>query len=114
MEKFTLKRTGDKDLRFTGELMGEAQSSFNNASPVYSGATGRRTLLQLYRTDKGKYVCRRVEETIWQGERDFHTVAVVDTVDEAVAFFADEYDGSIGWLAAWLFEDAGIELVEEI
>lgn len=59
LEKFTLERTGERNLTSTGELLAEASSSDNNAHPSYSGSSGHSQELRLYRTAKGKYVCYR-------------------------------------------------------
>lgn len=108
MATYTIERTDDRPLRFNGELLAAVESSHNNASTSYSGATGRWQELRLYRTTVGRYVCEQVDNTLWQGERDRTSATVVDTVDEVAAFFGQ------GWLAKDLYAEAGIEVVETV
>ena len=63
LQTFTIKRTDERSLRFRGVLLGKNGSSFNNASPDYSGQTGRRETLYLYSTSGGNYVAVREKET---------------------------------------------------
>lgn len=108
MTKYTIDRTDERKLQFDGQLLAAVESSHNNASASYSGATGRWQELRLYRTAAGRYVCEQVDRTLWQGEHDRTTVRVVDTVDDVAVFFG------AGWLAKDLYEAAGIEVVETV
>lgn len=110
MQEYTIKRDNDRNLRFTGILLGSAESNSNNASGNYSGSTGRWTELRLYETKGGKYVCQSIGRTQWQGEHDRFSAVVATTLDEVYAFFGG------GWLAKELYEDANIEeeMVEEV
>lgn len=109
METFTIKRDNEPDLRLSGEIIGHAASSANNAAGSrYSGQTGRWTELTLYKTAGGKYVCEQVGRTQWQGERDRFSGAVCETIEEVIEFFGHR------WLAKELYAEAGINDVVEI
>lgn len=110
METFTLQIDNEPDIRFTGELMGSAASSDNQAmgSYSYSGQTGRWTELALYKTRGGKFICHQVGRTRWQGECDRFSGTVCDTLEEVKAFFGHR------WLAKDLYADAGIDGAVEV
>ena len=108
LKSYVVKRDGDRDIKFKGELIAEAWSSSDRASGNYSGSTGRSTELELYRTAKGKYVCSSIGRTQWQGEHDRYSAMVCDTVEDVQAFFEH------GWLAKELYRSAGIDVAEEI
>jgi hypothetical protein len=104
----TVQRDGDRDIEFDGELIAEAETSANNASPDYSGDTGRWTELQLYRTKAGKFVASCVSRTQWQGERDTHEAAVCENEADVVDFFGH------GRLAKHIFGAAEISDAETV
>lgn len=108
MEKVTIKRTGQRALQFTGELIAEAISSANNASAVYSGAVGRWQELQLWRTSGGNFVCYRFDGTQWQGEHDREEAVIAKSEEAVIEFFG------LDWLAQDLYQAAGIEAVEAV
>lgn len=108
MTEITLPRDGDRDLRFTGELIAEASSSANNVRSDYSGAPGRWAELALYRTASGKLVAQEVGRTQWEGEHDRHSAWVCETEAEVIDALGT------GWLAKMLYEAAEIECIEEI
>lgn len=108
METFLLTIDNAPDLRFTGERIAAASTSESNASPNYSGQTGRWTELALYRTKGGKFVCHQVGRTLWQGERDRYSGQVCETEEEVKAFFGHR------WLAKELYEEAGISTAVEV
>lgn len=105
---FTVDRTGQRPIKFTGELLAEVESSQNNASPSYSGSPGSWEELKIYKTVKGAYVCQRNDNTAWQGGRDVIEVVVTKDLDEVIEFFG------LGWLAKELYDEAGIESAEVI
>jgi hypothetical protein len=108
MTKFELNRDNDRNVVFTGELIGSASSSPNNAHSNYSGGSGRWSELNLYKTAGGKFVCHSIGRTQWQGEYDRFTLKVCETEAEVIEFFG------AGWLAKELYEDAGIDATEAI
>lgn len=103
METFTLTRDGGKDVRFSGEMLGEASSHAGRGEEQ-----NRWAEIRLYRTGGGKYVCEQVGRTQTPGEHDRHTVVVCDTVEEVINFFG------FGWLAKELYQRAGIDAVEVV
>lgn len=104
MKTYTLDVDNAPSIRFTGALIGSAESSPNNASgSSYSGATGRWTELKLYKTKGGLYVCHQIGRTQWNGERDRYSAKVCKDIEEVKAFFGHR------WLAKELYEDAGID-----
>jgi len=74
----------------------------------FSGETGRWSSWNLYRTKAGKYVGEKIAHTQWQGEQDHHQVAVLADEAEVIDFFG------VNKLGKEIFENAGIECVEEI
>jgi hypothetical protein len=109
MDTFTIEIDNEPSIRFTGELVASASSSDNQAmGSSYSGQTGRWTVLNLYKTQGGKYICQQIGRTRWQGERDRHTGKVCESIAEVVAFFGNR------WLAKELYAEAGIDSVIEV
>ena len=86
LQTITIKRTDERSLRFRGVLLGKNGSSFNNASPDYSGQTGRRETLYLYSTSGGNYVAVKERGTQWQGEHNIIEAKLCKTIDEVVNF----------------------------
>lgn len=108
METITLPSDNAPSIRFKGERIARTSSSPDTANSYYSGTTGRFTILELYRTASGKYVCHSVGVTQWQGEHDRYKTAVCETVEGVINFFGH------GWLAKDLYSDVGIEDVTDI
>jgi hypothetical protein len=108
MEQIFVKRDDEPDIKFSGELLGYAASSDNNAHPNYSGRIARWTELALYRTKGGRYVCEQIDYTRWQGEHTRYSGAVYDSTAEVIEFFG------CGWLAKKLFERADIDASVEV
>lgn len=108
MTRKELNRDNGRNLVFTGELIGSASSSPNNAHSNYSRETGRWTELNLYKTAGGKFVCHSIGRTQWQGEHDRYSAQVCETESDVVDFFGT------GWLAKELYGNAGIDATEEV
>lgn len=109
METVTLEIDNEPSIRFTGERIGAASSSDNQAmGSSYSGQVGRWTELELYKTKGGKYICHQVGYTRWQGERHRYSGKVCETLEEVKAFFGNR------WLAKELYDNAGIDSVIEV
>ncbi|MCB2403570.1 hypothetical protein [Rhizobium ruizarguesonis] len=104
----TVERDDAPDISFLGVRIAGASSSGNSANPEFSGSVGRRTLIRLYRTKAGKFVCERIERSNWQGERDQYDAHVCDNISEIFNFFGH------GWLAKSLYAEAGISAVVEV
>lgn len=84
MRKFILPNQWGPDIEFVGELLGSADSK----TDVYKT---RWIELQLYRTEKGKFVCAKIGRTTIFGEQDRWTVGFVNNLDEALDFFGPGY-----------------------
>lgn len=108
MQTITIERDGDLNIRFTGELVAEASSSDNKVARDYSGSTGRWTVLRLYRSRSGKFVCASEGRTRWKSEHTRYSAAICETEAEVIAFFGT------GWLAKELYVGAGIDAVVEV
>lgn len=90
METITVRRTFDRPLRFRGEQLWQFETSPNNASPRYSGRTGRWERLVLYETNNHRYVLAVAQYTLWQGESDVFDALVFNNLDEVAAYLKDE------------------------
>lgn len=109
METLTLAVDNAPNIRFTGELVGSAASSDNQAvGRSYSGQTGRWTELSLYKTKGGKFICHQVGRTCWQGEHDRFSGKVCETLAEVKEFFGHR------WLAKELYAEASIDDAVEV
>ncbi|MDR6820227.1 hypothetical protein J2X76_005424 [Neorhizobium sp. 2083] len=100
-----VKRDGDRDIKFIGELLAEAD---NIDSLVYSNSGNSWTELRLYRMKGGKYVCQRVERNSWSNVQNEYEACVCEDVDRVVDFFGH------GPLAKELFRAAEISAVLEV
>ena len=108
MEQVVVYRDGERDIKFTGELIASVKSTPERQSSNYSGSTGRWSELRLYRTAKGKYVCAQNGFTQWQGESDRYSGAVCESIDQVVEFFGT------GRLAKRLYDAAGLDTAVEV
>lgn len=103
METITVQRDNDTDLRFTGEEVASVSSR-----DAYSSNNGRWTVLKLWKTKGGKFVCQSIGRTQWQGESDRYSAAVAENEAGIIEFFKH------GRLAKELYSEAGIDDVQEI
>ena len=76
MEKYTVKRDGEKDLRFTGEIIGESSSRW-----ITGKEQNRWTEVRIYLTTSGKFVIEEAYYTQWQGEVGSSQAAICETVE---------------------------------
>lgn len=102
METYTITNDNAADIRFTGEHLATASSK----DPYNNG--GRWTVLRLYRTKGGAFICQEEGITQWQGERDRSKVTVCKTEAEVIAAFGH------GRLAKEIYDEAGIEAVVDV
>ena len=108
MEQINLKRDGDRDLSFTGKLIGKATSSPDRASGYYSGAPGHYQTLRLFLTLGGKLVAHQINHSQWAGEQEVHLAKVCVCNDDVIDFFG------LSWVAKELYYDAGIDVSEKV
>jgi hypothetical protein len=102
METYTITNDNAADIRFTGEHLATASSK----DPYNNG--GRWTVLRLYRTTSGKFICQEEGVTQWQGERDRSKAAVCATEKNVIEFFGH------GRLAKDIYIEAGIDAVQVV
>lgn len=102
METITVQRDNDADLRFTGEELASAssKSTYND--------NGRWTVLKLFKTASGKFICQSIGRTQHQGESDRYSATVATDDAGIIAFFGH------GRVAKELYSEAGIDDVKEI
>lgn len=93
-----VKRDGDRDIKFAGSLIAKVSSPEKN---------GRRQVLRLYLSDKGKFICQRINYTRWPDEISRFEAKVYTNYIEVIEFFG------LGWLAKELYRNAKIEEAEE-
>jgi hypothetical protein len=82
-ENFVLKRDGERNLSFTGQLIADYSDKGYNSS--------RWTDYRLYQTVGGKYIFESEYITLWQGEQDGHSAIVFDNIARLVKFLEDNY-----------------------
>ncbi len=103
-EEITVESDDSNDLRFYGELIAKSYTNDNTASGYrYSGEAGRWKEFYLYKTVGGKYICHRIDKTVWDGERDVNQAIVCESADEVIKFFGYSHT------AKELYFDAGID-----
>ncbi|MES9857900.1 MAG: hypothetical protein ABW166_15070 [Sedimenticola sp.] len=103
-EEITVEVDNSNDLRFHGELLSKAYTDDNTASGHrYSGEAGRWKELYLYKTVGGKYICHRIDKTVWDGEREVNQAITCESVDEVIEFFGYSH------IAKELYCDANID-----
>lgn len=89
-------------IQFTGEVVAEVQSS-GDFGHNFSGEIGSWTVLALYRTIGGRYICQLAEMTIIQGRANRYRAVVVDEITQVREFFGE------GWLADELYAEIEVE-----
>jgi len=84
MKEYTLTRTGDRPLSFTGELLAVADGR------IHSGQEQNRWHeIRVYKTAGGKYVLEIEYCTCWQGENSHHRGSVHSNTDALLANLRD-------------------------
>ena len=95
-ETIIIRRTGQAPLRVRGEVIAKSESSWNNASPGYSGSAGRKQTVRIIKTASVKYVVAILHETQWQGEHDTEEANVLTSLQECIAYLSGIVPG---WIA---------------
>jgi hypothetical protein len=98
-----VKRDNDADLKFEGDEISIASTNPDQSHYHFSGSVGRYRVLRLYKTKNNLYVCQKIDRTHWQGERDRHSGAVCETIEQVKDFFG------FSALAKQLYDDASID-----
>jgi hypothetical protein len=107
---YAIPRTGERPLRFSGELVWEGGTSLESASPDYSGAAGRAQDVKVYRTSKGTYVVHVHHQTQWQGEHDSDEAEVLASLSDCIPYLSEKIPG---WLLQEFIRAVGPENVAE-
>lgn len=79
IQEYTLTRTGERPLKFKGEVIAEAGGRWHTGQEQ-----NRWHDIRIYRTAGGKHVLEVEYCTCWQGENNYHSAIVYDTVEAAV------------------------------
>ncbi len=109
MKTFTVKIDNAPNLRFTGELVATTQSfDDRSAGRRYSGFVGCWTVLMLFKTKGGKFICHQVDRSCLVGHRDLYSGKVCETHEDVKEFFGQ------GWLAQDLYANANIDNAVEV
>lgn len=77
MKLTTIKRDGEKDLRFTGKVIASASGRWSNGREQ-----NRFDEITVYRTSGGNYVLHQEYITFWQGESCTSEAAIYKTPAE--------------------------------
>lgn len=102
---FTLRKSGARPISFSGRQLG-FQSNYRIGTPLWHE-------LNLYQTEDGRFVADIRVFQKGEGARDQFHVAVVDSLDEALAFF-ESYDPRMDLTAGFSLDDADLSPAELI
>ncbi|MBS3949739.1 MAG: hypothetical protein KGZ53_03630 [Peptococcaceae bacterium] len=79
MKEYTLTRTGDRPLQFSGECIAAADGKYHAGQEQ-----NRWHEMSVYRTMGGKYVVEVAYRTQWQGEEAHYRAAICETIEEVI------------------------------
>lgn len=105
-ERYRIERDGDRDLEFTGSLLGEG-SHGTGGNSGYSCDWNRGTTVRIYRTEGGHYICAVRQWSQWQGEGELNRASVCSTAEEVLAWLTDDCGGDLGRASKEAWEKAG-------
>lgn len=106
MKRYELRNDNGKDITFVGEMIAEVDSRDFRRAP---GEASRWSVLRIYQTKGGSFICESTGMTNVRGERQRTTVHVAENEDEACGMFKESY------LSKALFDEAGFsEKAKEI
>lgn len=111
MQEYTLTRTGGRPLKFNGEVVAEAGSSW------FMGKDQNRWHeITIYKTVGGKYVLAVAYFTRWQGEGNHYKAEVYDTITETINAleFVDPLEHLIGYPPHPQFADKQLRIEEDL
>ena len=109
MKTYKLVNDGARDVRFTGEKLGEV-SSYS----LFGSRQNRWTEIGLYRTAGDKLILKIIGRSQWQGESDRHEVVICEDEAAVVTALVDGNDGRLSDLAKELLEAVSIEAAQEV
>ena len=105
MKRHRVVRDGDRDLVFTGRLVGEGSHGTGGNSGYRKDWT-RGTDVRVYLTDKGLVVTTVHQWSRWQGEGDLHRAAVHGTPADALDWLVADCGGELGPASKEAWESA--------
>ena len=86
MNIYTIKRTGQSPIKFSGNLLSETGGNYFNGQQL-----NRYHRLRLYKTASKRYVLEIEYRTCWEGEFDYNEVQAFADSQE-VTYFLETYD----------------------
>jgi len=91
VEQFIVRRDGEKDLKFRGEVL----ASVNNQW-IAGRDQDRWKEITIYKTESGKYVVAIIHRTCWEGEVDRFKAEICETAENVYkALLSDEPIGEV-------------------
>ena len=100
---YKINRTGERPLRFKGELIGEGGGKWHNGREQT-----RWTEIEIYRTTGGNLVGVNAYVTLWQGESGTTDARVCKSEAELVEFLGTSE------IAKAAYKEAGIDIAEDV
>lgn len=95
MKTYTLKRTGNRPLRFEGDLVAEESTKVMNGQE-----NNRWHEFHLYRTSGGCFFLSVTYDSHWQGEERHCQVEELGSIESVTKFLRHEYD-PLEFTAIW-------------
>lgn len=90
MERFVLKRTGQRPLAFHGKRLFSGSTSPDRTHPDYSGSPSNWMEVEVYRTQGGKFVLSIGRFSTYNGYKERFRVLVFDSLEELVGYLEEE------------------------
>lgn len=105
MKEYVIERNNGIPLSFTGQIVARVSSGPEGGRGTHKP---RWTVLILYKTSGGQFVCSQIGKTQIVGEKERVKAIVATTEQEITDFFG------IGPLAAALYSKLGIRIVKRV
>lgn len=103
MDRYRVRRDGDKDLAFAGMLIGTGDYGTGGQAPC-DHTCG--TEVEIYLTESAKIVTGVRQWSQWQGEEDVHRAAVHDHPAGAYEWLVEDCGGTLGRASKEAWEEA--------
>jgi len=111
MEQFVVERDGNRDLEFSGVVLGTGSFGTGGTSG-FPGDWTRGTSVDIYRTVGGRYVVGVKQWSCYEGEGDIYRAAVCDTPADVFAWLVEDAGGRLGRASKEALEAAATEHAE--
>lgn len=105
MKEYTIERSNGIPLSFSGQIVARVSSGPKNGEATHKK---RWTVLILYKTTGGQYVCSQIGKTQIEGEQERVKAIVAKDAAAIIDFFG------AGPLAAALYRELGIKPVKRV